>query len=338
MIKQLLSRHETYVALAIVIFSIVITAINPAYLTLRNFLGLFQTYAFWGVLAVGVLVVLISGGIDISFTAIATVAEYVMATIMLRFGGDIFTSLLIAASIGIVLGLINAVFIHYFKIPTIITTIATLNVYYGVLIAITHGSILHSFPSWFNNFGNMLVFTIPGSHGGSPYGMSVLTAIWIAIIVIVWFILQHTRLGRAVYAIGGNAEAARRVGFNIVSIQMFVYGFMGLIGGIAGFMHGLMIGAAEPNSIYGHELDVIAMVVLGGANLAGGKGTITGTILGVVLIAIMGNGLTIMRVSSYWHNLIIGVIIVVSVSFSAYRGRRAVVRRSVSKERTEAVG
>ncbi len=318
-LRRLLRYQESYVLLVIVLASVVITAVNPAYFTLRNLFQLLENYSFWGILAVGVLVVLVSGGIDISFTAVATVAEYIMAATMIAHGGNIVTAFLTAAAVGLVLGLINAVFIHFFRIPTIITTIATLNIYYGVLITITSGNILHSFPAWFNRFASLDLFTLSDARG--TYGFSALVLIWLVVIVAAWLLLRRTKLGRGIYALGGSPEAARRVGFDILGMQMFIYGFMGLLGGIAGFVHGLEIGAAEPNSIVGHELDVIAMVVLGGASLFGGTGTLPGTLLGVALIAVLDNGLTLMRVSSYWHDLFVGLIILVSISFSAYRRR-----------------
>ena len=130
---------------------------------------------------------------------------------------------------------------------------------------------------------------------------------------------------------GGSPTAARRVGFNIFRLQMFVYGFMGLTAGLAGIVQALLVQTVAPNSIVGKELDVLAAVVLGGASLAGGAGTLFGTFLGVALIAIMSNGLTLMRVSSFWYNVFIGLIIILSVSLSAYQ-RRARTRRTVLLE------
>ena len=319
--KKLLRFHETYVFLAIVIFSLIITIINPSFLTLENLLDLLKSYAFLGILSVGVLFVLISGGIDISFTAVATVAMYVTTVIMIKYGGNIVTDFVIASLIGITLGLVNAVIIYFFDIPAIITTIATLNIYYGLLTVFSGGKWLIAMPTWFREFVDIRLFTLTNAEG-IRYGLSIISVIWLVIVVVAWFILRYTLLGRGLYAMGGSLASAKRAGFNIFFLQMFVYSFMGLMAGIAGLIQVLLVQTAAPNSIVGKELDVIAAVVLGGASLAGGTGTLLGTMLGVALIAIMSNGLTLMRVPSFWYNVFIGLIIIISVSASAYQNRR----------------
>jgi simple sugar transport system permease protein len=325
--KRWFKHHETYVLLVIVLFSMIITLVNPNFFTLENLFDLLKSYSFIGIFAVGVTFVLISGGIDISFTAVATVAEYVMAVVIINYGGNILLAFVLAAAVGILLGLINATLIHFFKIPTIITTIATLNIFYGILTVISGGKWIYALPDWFRSFADIRVFTLRNA-AGIAYGMSIITLIWIIVIAVAWAILRFTKLGRGIYAMGGSMTAAKRVGFNIFKLQMFVYSFMGLMAGLAGLVQALLVQTVAPNSIVGKELDVLAAVVLGGASLAGGTGTLFGTILGVTLIAIMSNGLTLMRVSSFWYNVFIGLVIILSVSFSAYQ-RRARTRRAI---------
>jgi simple sugar transport system permease protein len=326
-IKALFQRHETTLFLAIVAFGLIITIINPSFFTLENLFDLIKSYSFMGVFAIGVLFVLISGGIDISFSAIATVGEYVMTIVMIRQGGNIATCFLISCGIGIALGLVNALLIYNFNIPTIITTIATLNIFYGILTVLSGGKWIFNLPSWFQQFAIIRVFTLSSAEG-TPYGLSIITVLWIAVILVAWFILRHTILGRSLYAMGGNITSARRAGLNILRLQMFVYAFMGLMSGIAGVIQALLVQTVAPNSIVGKELNVIAAVVLGGASLSGGSGTIVGTLLGVTLIAIMSNGLTLMRVSSFWYDVFIGLVILLSVGLSAYR-RKRMQRRSI---------
>lgn len=328
--KKSLRRHETYVLFAIVIFSLIITVINPSFLTLENLFDLLKSYAFVGILAVGVLFVLISGGIDISFTAVATVAMYVTTVIMINYGGNIVTTFLIACLIGVALGLVNAAIIYFLNIPAIITTIATLNIYYGILTVLSGGKWLHGMPAWFHQFAGIRVFTLT-SPGGIGYGLSIITVIWAVVLGVAWVILRRTTLGRGLYAMGGSMPSAQRAGFNIFFLTMFVYSFMGLMAGIAGVVQILLVQTAAPNSIVGKELDVLAAVVLGGASLAGGTGTLLGTVLGVALIAIMSNGLTLMHVPSFWYNVFIGLIIIISVSASALR-RRTKQKRMITVE------
>jgi len=326
-IRSLLQRYEMNLLAAVIVLAAVITSVNPSFLTLENFFDLAKSYSFLGIFAIGVLIVLISGGIDISFSAIATVGEYAMTVVMIRHGGNMATCFLISCGIGIVLGMINALLIHNFQIPTIITTIATLNIYYGILTVLSGGKWIYNLPAWFQQFAIIRVFTLT-SADGIPYGLSIITVFWFFLILIAWIILRYTTLGRALYAMGGSMSAARRAGLNILRLQLFVYGFMGFTSGVAGVVQALLVQTVAPNSIVGKELNVIAAVVLGGASLSGGTGTIFGTILGVTLIAIMGNGLTLMRVSSFWYDVCIGLVILIAVGASAYR-RRRMQRRSI---------
>lgn len=304
--------------IVIIALSVVITSINRQFFTLENLFDLLKSYSFLGILAIGVLIVLISGGIDISFTAITSVAEYVMAIYIINISSNIAIAFIIAILVGIALGGFNATLIHFLRIPTIITTIATLNIYYGLLSFFSGGKWIYSLPGWFRDFSVIEVIKLVNKEGIS-YGLSIVTLIWIFVLLLAFFILKYTTLGRSIYAFGGNRISAQRVGLNTLRIQFFVYCFMGFLSGIAAVIHALLVMNVAPNAIVGKELDVIAAVVLGGANLAGGAGTLFGTILGVALVALMSNGITLMRVSSLLYNVFIGLIIIVSVSMSAHQ-------------------
>jgi simple sugar transport system permease protein len=328
--KKLFSYHEMYVFLAIAVFALLITIINPSFFTLENLFDLLKSYSLMGTFAIGVLFVLISGGIDISFTATATITGYVIAVLLLQRGNqlNIITVFVIAGGIGILLGMVNALIIYFFKIPSIITTIATLNIYYGILTVVSKGKWLYGFPEWFGQYTQMYVFTLHNADG-SPYGLSVITVFWFALLLIAWFILRYTVLGRSIYAMGGNIASADRAGFNLLKLHLFVYSFMGLMAGFASVIQALLVQSVAPNSLVGKELDVLAAVVLGGASLTGGTGSVLGTILGVALIAIMGNGLTLIHVPSFWYKVVIGTVILISVGASAYRRKISTRRRVI---------
>jgi simple sugar transport system permease protein len=325
--KNILNRHETYVFLAIVIFSIIITIINPNFFTLENLFDLLKSYSLMGTFAIGMLFVLISGGIDISFTAIATVSGYAIAVLLLRMGDqlNIFLVFAIAGAIGIALGFLNALIIHMFQIPSIITTIATLNIFYGLLTVVSEGKWLYGFPKWFGDFATTRIFTLQSAQG-NPYGLSIITVIWIALVLISWFVLRYTLLGRSLYAMGGNMNSAKRAGLNIFGLTAFVYSFMGLMAGIGSVIQALLV---QTVALVGKEMDVIAAVVLGGASLTGGTGSMIGTILGVTLIAIMGNGLTLIHVPALWYKVVIGLVIIISVGVSKYRLKKSTVKRVI---------
>jgi simple sugar transport system permease protein len=319
--KRLLARQETYLILVIVVFSLVITAFNPNFLTLQNGLELLKSYSMMGIFAVGMLFVLISGGIDISFTAIATVALYTTVVFAKNFGGNIWLAFAMAGAIGVLLGLVNAAIIYFFNIPPIVTTIATLNIYYGLLTVWSGGKWIYNIPEWFRSFADIRIINLT-TPGGIRYGLSIITLVWLAVTILAGVILRKTTLGRGIYAMGGSPASARRIGFNVLFLTLFVYGFMGLMAGIGGVVQLLLVQTVQPNAMVGKELDVIAAVVLGGASLSGGVGTLTGTLLGVTLIAILSNGLTIMRVPAVWYNVFIGLVILISVAASAQRNRR----------------
>ena len=330
--KKLFRQHETYVLLVIVAFSAIITAVNPSYLSMENLFDLLKGASLMGVFAIGMLFVLISGGIDLSFTAIATVSGYIIALALLNFGDhlNIVTIFLIAGGIGVLLGSFNAVIIHFFRIPSIITTIATLNIFYGVLTMVSRGKWLYGFPVWFGDLANIRLFTLYTPEG-NPYGLSIVTVFWIVLALLGGFILRYTVLGRSIYAMGGSPASAERAGFNLLKLNLFVYSFIGLMAGFGSVIQALLVQTVAPNSLVGKEMDVIAAVVLGGASLAGGTGSITGTVLGVILITILGNGLTLMHVPSQWYDVVIGLVILVSVGVSAYRRKKNIQRRVITE-------
>ena len=329
-LRRLARRPEVIVLLAIVIFSALITAVNPSFFTVENLFDLLKSYSFMGILSIGVLIVLISGGIDISFTATASICAYVTVVTLVKetSPNQILLAFLLSAIIGTALGSVNALIIYFFNIPSIIVTIATLNIYYGMLTVLSGGTWLIRMPDWFRDVAQ-IKFLIQPNADGVPYGISIVTVIWLAVIIIGWALLRYTMLGRGIYAVGGSLPSARRAGFNILGIQLFAYGFLGLLAGIAGLVQALQGQAVQPNGLVGKELDVIAAVILGGASLSGGSGSVAGTVLGVALIAILSNGLTLMRVSSFWYNVCIGLVIIASVSVNAYRQKRRASRLRV---------
>jgi simple sugar transport system permease protein len=318
--RKLLQRTEFLLVLLIVVIGIVFTLLNPKFATTGNLLDLVKSYSFFGILSVGVLVVLLSGGIDISFTAITQVAEYVSVSWILAYGGNLGSAFLVACCTGTLLGLFNGLLIHFIRIPPIITTIGTLNLYYGVLYVLSAGQIIYQVPEFYRALSGA---TLPG-------GFPVLGAFWIGMVILTAWILKYTVLGRSIYALGGSQIASIRVGFNIFKTRLFVYSFMGFVSGFAAVVHTALVQSAIPNSIVGRELDVIAAVVLGGANIMGGSGSLLGACLGVALLAMLGNGLTLIGMSSYWNNVMVGLVLLVGVTISAVQ-RNLQVRRRVTK-------
>jgi len=322
MLKKLLRHNESYLFILILLISIIITIANPNFLTFENILGFLKSYSMIGIMAVGTLFVLILGGTpDVSFTAIAQVVEYATAVITLAIGGNIFFAILMACIMGMIMGIINGLIIHYFRVSTIIVTIATFNIYYGLMYVITKGKLINVVPEMFENFGNTLLFPATTEIGGK-YGLTLMPILWFISLILGWFILRKTFLGRSIFAMGGNEVAAERIGINTMFVRIFVFGFVGFLSGLAAIVHLSIVQAVVPNIIVGKELEVIAAVVIGGASVFGGRGTVIGTFLGVLLFAVINNGLTLLNVSSYWYNITIGIIITSAVTVSAYQKLR----------------
>lgn len=304
----------------VLLLCIALSLVSPAFLTFRNAQDLIVANAFSAILAAGLLVVLVSGGIDISFTATATVAQYIAFTVANQYEIGWLGVIAIVSSVGIGLGLANAVLIRVFRIPSIIATLATLNVYFGLLIFATRGDYIYALPEWFSAGVDLFPFR---DGDGNYFSLNLQILATILVFAATWFILRRMRLGQQIRAFGGNPEAASRLGLPVLKLQCFVYGWMGFCAGIASMTQAQLAQSIAPTVLVGRELDVLAAVVLGGASLLGGVGTVLGTILGLILVAVLQNGLILIGLSSYWSGAATGLVIVVAVSATAYRMRRS---------------
>jgi len=264
--------------------------------------------------AVGLLVVLIAGGIDISFAVAASVVQYVCVYAFASIGGGSWAiGFLFAAVLGMGLGFINATLIHVFKIITIVVTIATFNAFFGLLMFITSGRFLYNLPDWWTH--RILIFEHQTANG-TWAELTLPVAVMVAAMAATWLLINRTSVGRQLYAFGDNPEGARRVGVNVGAMQFIAFGWMGAMAGIGGLMQAHIVQEVVPNALIGRELDVLAAVVLGGARLGGGRGTVLGCFLGVFLVAITQNGLNLLGVSPFAFKMVVGAIILVAISMS----------------------
>ncbi|TVR04410.1 MAG: ABC transporter permease [Spirochaetaceae bacterium] len=327
--KALLARHETYLALIIILFSIVLANATTGFLTAGNLLSVMRGGAGLGILSLAFFVALVSGGIDISFPAIAISGQYIAIRAMLAFGiNSIWAAFGISIAIGIAYGLFNAFLITKFKIPSMIATLATFNLYHGALLEFvgTEAVNVGRIPTSITEFGRMAIFRFETEQG--PLGLSIFVVVWGAAIAATWFIMRRTMLGRGIYAIGGDAEGAKRAGFRVTRIRYFVYGYVGFLSGIMGIIHVSLIRFAQPNNIVDTALlRVIAAVILGGTAITGGRGTITGTTLGVIIIILLDRHLIMLGIPSAWTEFFIGIVIVVGVIATHLRMKISRVRR-----------
>jgi len=314
-----IKKHELFLGITILIIGGYLTFASPDFMTLGNIYDLINNYAMLTILACGLFIVLISGGIDISFPAMTIISQYVMVTLIQNTTGNFALAFALSGGIGLLLGVVNAILVNRLSVPSIIITISTLNIFYGLLLYLTKGVWLYSYPAWFEQGVMLFKFT---AADGYDYGLSLQILTLIVVVALTGIIMNKTSIGRMIYAMGGNREAASRMGFGIFKLQLFVYGYMGLMSGVAGVVQSAKVLTVAPDSLLGYELTVLAAVVLGGTSIIGGRGTLLGTLLGVILLAVLQNGLNLLGISSYWHTVVTGLVIVISISTTAWGQRK----------------
>jgi simple sugar transport system permease protein len=317
--RKVVQSHATEFALllVIVVISLFLSVATDRFFSLGNVFDLLNTSSVNIIFAVGLLVVLIAGGIDISFAVAASVVQYVTAiTLGWMGGGGWISGLLIAGGLGILLGAVNAFLIHRFRIISIVATIATFNIYFGLLMFFTRGVSIYNLPDWLTD---RVVLYEREMADGSWIEITLPVLVMVICVVATWVFITRTTTGRQLYAFGDNPEGARRFGINIGAMQFIAFGWLGLMAGIGGLIQAHYAQEVVPNALYGRELDVLAAVVLGGARLGGGKGSVLGCVLGVLLISITQNGLNLAGVSPFAFKMIIGAIILVAITLSNTR-------------------
>lgn len=316
------TNNEGVLSLVIVVLAVVVGSIAPSFWSASSLVNLAGTTISSLLFALGVLLVLVSGGIDVSFLAIGIFAAYstMQAVVATGLGSaPVIVPFLLAAAIGLALGMLNALAVVGLRIPTLIATLGTQGIIRGVLITYIGARVLSDLPDSTAALSTSYLFVADGA-GRTP--LSVLFVPVAIIAVLVALVLRYTTFGRGVYAVGGHAEFARRAGYPVARIQMGVYGIAGILAGLGGMVHVILVREADPYALVGGELDIIAAVVLGGASIFGGRGSVLGTVLGVVLISLINNSLVLLGVPGFWQRAAVGVMLLIGVSAQAWRGRR----------------
>jgi simple sugar transport system permease protein len=321
-LKTIRRRPETWLFVVILIVGAVFALTARDFLSLPNVIDLLETYSVQAIMAMGLFVVLVSGGIDISFAATASVAQYSAALIATRLGMP--APLVIAGglAIGTGLGCVNAALIHYVRITSIIATIAMMSISFSLLMYFSGGRSIYTLPDWWTD---RIVFWQTETASGDLARITLPIVVMAAVALFTWAWMTRSSIGRQLYAMGGNPEAARRIGIGIGKLQFVAYGYLGFMAALAGLLQAHRVGESVPNAMVNTELAVLSAAVLGGASLTGGIGTVPGVLLGIVLLAILQNGLNLLGVSSYFFQIVIGLTILISTSvtvISTRRGRR----------------
>jgi ribose/xylose/arabinose/galactoside ABC-type transport system permease subunit len=295
----------------------ILSVLKPdTFLTMENFMNVLRRSSVNGIIAVGMTAVIISAGIDLSVGSMMALAGMVGAYTMIAIDGTdphgsaLFIGTIVGVLTGIICGLLNGVLITKLKLQPFIVTLGTMSAFRGISYVMNEGQ-PYNVPSYkYLNEGMVL-------------GIPVSVLIFAVIIVIASFILRYTRLGRYTYAVGSNREAAFHAGVKVDFNLICVYALTGLVVGIAAMITTSRAVSAQPTAGIGLELDIIAAVVIGGASLAGGRGTITGTIVGTLLINFLRNGCTMLDISTNVQLIVIGAIIIAAVAVDQLARSRA---------------
>jgi simple sugar transport system permease protein len=316
-------RHEVIVLLALVLLVAAVGLVNPSFFSFFNVFSLLKNSTVIGLFAIGFFLVLVVGGLDVSFTAIGVFAMYATVKIGLALFPEAPFLVLcaVAAGIGAVLGLINGLLVTQLNAPSLIVTLGTLSLYRGFLLTFIGTDSIRQVPGSMTTFARTNILTMTAENG-ARVGLHVSVAVFLVAVVLVYLFLRYTTLGRSLYAVGGNPVAARRMGINVPAVETLAYVLAGILAGIAGLLSGAMIRLANPQTLVGSELDVIAAAVLGGAAITGGRGNVIGVFLGVLLIVVTNNSLIVLGVPATWQKVAIGALLLVAIGLPLIAQRR----------------
>lgn len=323
---------EKYLTVIIVAYIAIVSLKNPLFFTPETLFDMIRSGSGTMLLALGVLMVLVSGGIDVSFPVVAVVSSYLAVMTLDRTGiNSVWLALAVSIAIGTLLGAVNGLLIHFLRLPTLIVTLGTASVFHGLMAVVfgTNDYTTGEMPTALLDFGNASLFAVTDGETGQSFSLTVFLPITLAAIAGVWFVLYRTMLGRSIFAIGSNEESASRLGINIFRTKLFVYVAVGALAGLMGvILFSELKNVNATATLIGDELMIIAAVVIGGAKLTGGEGTILGAFLGVVTIQLFQQTLVLLGLSTLWSDVFFGAVLLSSLAVM-YRRQRIADRRNL---------
>ncbi|WP_176086268.1 ABC transporter permease [Martelella sp. HB161492] len=318
------NRPEMITLALLIAICVAVSIINPDFLQASSLIDIGRASVVMGLFALGVFVILAAGGIDVSFTAIAALSMYSVTLVTVNHfpGMPMPLIVLAAAAGGMLLGFVNGLFAFYLRVPSLIITIGTQYLFRGILLAFIGTVWIMELPPQMIAFGRapLLQFT---NATGATVTLPLYFLALPAAAILTWWILNRTLMGRAIFAIGGNSAIAERLGYNLRTVQLFLFGYAGALAGLAGIIHVASNRLANPFDLVGSEISVIAAVVLGGARITGGTGSVLGTILGVLLITVINNVLVMVGIPSTWQRFVVGFFILLAAAFFMTQQRKA---------------
>lgn len=306
-VQHILKVKEMGILGPLIIICIIAEVSNPVFLGPSNIIDLLRSISFTCIVAVGATFILIGGGLDLSVGSVIGLSGMIVGGCLVA-GIPIIPSILISLFVGAVIGFINGFIVVKFHIPPMIVTLGMMYIARGIVYVISKGRSFSPFPDAFNQLGQ-------GTLLGVPY------SVYIAFVVLLigYFLLNHTTFGRSIYAVGGNEEAARVSGINIGKVKILTYCITSFLCGMTGILMAARLSSAQANAGTGWEMTIIAAVIIGGTSMFGGSGSVIGSLIGASIMTVLTNAMVLMNVSIYWQNIVVGAIIIFAVGVDTYR-------------------
>lgn len=309
--KRRFSVSQVFVYLILLFVIIFFSVLSDKFLKTKNILNICRQVSMIGICSVGMTMVLLTGGIDISIGSLIALAGVVGAKLMAEAGWPVYLAMLIGIIVSVVCGLVSGIMVAKFDVPALIATLAMQTIARGIAFILTAGIPVYGLPE-----------TVKALGQGYFLGIPIPVYIMVLVFFIGWWMLEQTTFGRHVYALGGNEEVARLSGINVFKRKVQIYALSGLFAGISGVIMLSRINSGQPNTSEGFEMDVITAAVLGGVSVAGGQGKIINVIAGVFIMGMLSNGMTLLNLDEYWQWVVKGLVLLFAVAFDNLQRKR----------------
>src|SRR5674476_437123 len=311
--KRLFENKETGVIIALIVLIVFFSLTAENFLSSSNFINVARQVSIIAIMALGMTVVIIAGGIDLSVGSVMGLSGVFAAVLMMNYNLPVFVAGLGGVIVGGVLGLFNGTINAFFKVPSFIATLAMLSIARGIALLYTEAKPIYNLPDSFTNLGTGYVGHVP-----------IPVIVMMLIFSLFYFLMRYTKIGRYAYSIGGNADVARLSGINVRRYMISFLVISGIMAGLAGVILAARMASGEPTAGVGYELDVIAAVVLGGTSLAGGRGSMLGTMAGAFVMGVLSNGLAMLNVPPFVQMILSGLIILLAVGIGMRKSKEIV--------------
>ncbi|WP_274941192.1 ABC transporter permease [Chordicoccus furentiruminis] len=323
--KAALTSTKAILIYVIAVFCLIVGLRQPAFFSPATIITTLRASIFWMCFALSEMIVILSGGIDVSFPAIGCAAMYIPMYMINQVNhiDNAAYAFVLAILIGLLFGLLNAVLVSILNIPPLIATLATSSISQGGMITLLGTREFTTLPDSLNAIYNTNILSYTAKGTGFTYLLNVLVLVPVVGCILIGWMLRHTMLGRGLYAIGGDKNAARVAGFNVRGLQFFAYAFSGAFAGLTAMIYNILMHSATTSALMGDEMITIAACVIGGVRITGGHGDVPGTVLGVLLITLVQNNLNMLGIPTSWQRFAVGLVILLGTILTSWQAKRA---------------